>query len=184
MQFLNVFLQNSCKRRVFTKTTQVQSELSQTGSNQIGFIGFFFFWFSFSWNGWTATESPVFSGPVQPLSVFFPVLWTGLLIPSFFQFWLVFAGPVWFFIPKMGNQQLQLVQLVAWFDRLQLNRIGPSCLKKLVSTDLNTDLNNYIIHYLYYYNRYILGPNDVVLHYWAYSAHLPSAAIIPSLRVS
>ena len=148
------------------------------------FYWFFFFLvlFFMEWLNCNWKSSFFWSSPASVC--FFPVLWTGLLIPSFFQFWLVFAGPVWFFIPKMGNQQLQLVQLVAWFDRLQLNRIGPSCLKKLVSTDLNTDLNNYIIHYLYYYNRYILGPNDVVLHYWAHSAHLPSAAIIPSLRVS
>jgi hypothetical protein len=33
----------------------------------------------FSWKCWTATESPVFSGPVQSQSGLFPVLWTGLL---------------------------------------------------------------------------------------------------------
>ena len=79
MQFLTVFLQNSCKRSVYTRTTQVRFEPSQTGFNRFGFIGFFRF--SFSWNGRTATESPVFSGPVQSQSGFFPVLWTGLLIP-------------------------------------------------------------------------------------------------------
>ena len=45
MQFLTIFLQNSCKRSVFTKATQVRFEPSQTGSNLFGFIGFFRFFF-------------------------------------------------------------------------------------------------------------------------------------------
>ena len=62
MQFLTVFLQNSCKQSVFTSTTQVQ----------FSFIGFF--WFSFSWNGWTATEVRFF-------------LVQSSLSPVFFQFY-------------------------------------------------------------------------------------------------
>ena len=46
----------------------------------------FFYWFSFSWNGQTATESPVFSSPVRSQSGFFPVLWTELLIPNCYDF--------------------------------------------------------------------------------------------------
>ena len=45
-----------------------------------------FYWFSFSWNGQTAAESPVFSSPVWSQSGFFPVLWTELLIPDCYDF--------------------------------------------------------------------------------------------------
>ena len=70
MQLLTVFLQHSCKQSVFTRNTQVWFKLSQTNLYRFGFICFL--QFSFSWNGQTATESPVFSGPVRSQFDFFP----------------------------------------------------------------------------------------------------------------
>ena len=72
MQFLTVFLQSSCKRSVFTRTTQVRFEPGQTEPKRFKPVRFHrFFLVFFSWNGRTATESPVFSGPVQSQSSFF-----------------------------------------------------------------------------------------------------------------
>ena len=79
MQFLTVFLQNSCKRSIFTRTTQVQFKLSQTNSDWFSFISFFDFLF----HAMIELQLKVhfFSGLVQTQSGFFPVLWTGLLNP-------------------------------------------------------------------------------------------------------
>ena len=61
----------------------VANEAYLQGLHRFNSVLLVFYWFSFSWNGQTAAESPVFSSPVWSQSGFFLVLWTRLLIPTY-----------------------------------------------------------------------------------------------------